>query len=482
MKRQKVLKYFLLIMISFCAGTAGAISLYKWFLQPRLELIYNSGSNPGYFPRRTDMLSAPANTGGVSFVKASEVARPCVVYIKVQSVEQRMPSFWDPFGSIGQVSSSGSGVIISPDGYIVTNNHVVKNANKIEVILNNNKHTFIGKVIGIDASSDLALIKIEAKDLPHIEFANSDNIPIGDWVLAVGNPFNLTSTVTAGIVSAKGRNINLVHNQFPIESFIQTDAAINPGNSGGALVNVDGNLVGINTAILSETGSYAGYGFAIPSNIVKKVVNDLKEFGYLQRAFIEANIVDIDDNIAGDLKDDNINGVYVAKVYEGGNADEAGLKKGDIIIKVNDALIDTRGQFDEQLAYYRPGDKIKLLVKKGSSVKEISVTLTNLKGTTHLERDKVYHSDALGADLSPISKIESERYGVKSGIRISNLSGGGRLSRLNLQDGFIITSFNGKSYTDPEELANAIEKSNGSISIQGINLDGSKGSYSFFGY
>jgi serine protease Do len=480
MNKQKVVKYFLLVFISFCAGLPGAISLYQAYIRPQI-----AGLNPqelSYFPRRASLMSNTGASGGVSFVKASEVARPCVVYIKVQSVEQRMPSFWDPFGSIGQVSSSGSGVIISADGYIVTNNHVVKNASKIEVIMNNNKRTFTGKVIGTDPSSDLALIKIEADNLPYITFANSDNLPIGDWVLAVGNPFNLTSTVTAGIVSAKGRNINLVHNQFPIESFIQTDAAINPGNSGGALVNIDGNLVGINTAILSETGSYAGYGFAIPSNIVKKVVGDLKEFGYVQRAFIEASVVDIDDQIAEKIKDGNVSGVYVKNVIEDGDADKAGLKKGDIILKVNDNRIDTKGQFDEQLAYHRPGDEISLVVQHGSSAKEIKVVLTNLEGTTKLERDKVYHSDALGADFAPISKIEMERYGVNGGIRISNLSGGGRLSRFNLQDGFIITSFNGKSYTDPEELSKAIESAGGSITIQGINLDGSKGSYSFFGY
>lgn len=481
MRKQKILKYFLLILISFCAGIAGAISVYKAYIEP--QLTYNSQSQQGlrYFPTRANMLTAPAPMGGVSFVKTSEIARPCVVYIKVQSVEQRMPSFWDPFGNVGQVSSSGSGVIISSDGYIVTNSHVVKNANKIEVIMNNNKRSFTGKVVGFDASSDLALLKIDADNLPFITFANSDNLPIGEWVLAVGNPFNLTSTVTAGIVSAKGRNINIVHNQFPIESFIQTDAAINPGNSGGALVNIDGALVGINTAIMSETGSYAGYGFAIPSNIVKKVVGDLKEFGYLQRAFIEANVVDIDDNIALALKGDNINGVYVKGVIEGGNAEKAGLQSGDIILKVNDNVIETRGQFDEQLAYRRPGDKITLVVKRGKKAEELTVTLTNLKGTTKLERDKIYHSDILGADLTPISKLEMQKYNVKGGIRISNLSGG-KLSGYNLQDGFIIVSFNNQTYTDPEELAKAIENANGRIIIQGVNLDGSMGTYSYFHY
>ncbi len=447
MKRQKVLKYFLLVLISLFAGITGARSL-----------------PPG---------------AGISFVKASEIARPCVVYIKVQS-EQRVQSFfWDPFGTMGQVSSSGSGVIISSDGYIVTNSHVVKSAEKIEVILNNNKKSFVGKVVGFDASSDLALVKIEASGLPYITFANSDDLPIGDWVLAVGNPFNLTSSVTAGIVSAKGRNINLVHNQFPIESFIQTDAAINPGNSGGALVNVDGNLVGINTAIMSQTGSYAGYGFAIPSNIVKKIIGDLKEFGYVQRAFLEADVVDIDENLAATIKTDNVNGVYVRSVIEDGNADKAGLRKGDIIVKANNNTIETLGQFEEQLAYHRPGDKIALVVKRGNDLTEIKVTLTNMNGTLGLEKSAVYHSEYLGADLSPISKIEMQKYGVGGGIRVSNQSG--RITRFNLQDGFVITSINNQSYTDPKDLEKAIQNAGGTISIQGINADGSKASYFFSG-
>jgi len=450
MKRQKVLKYFLLVIVSLFAGTT-----------------------------RSSCIPLVPPGGGVSFVKASEIARPCVVYIKVQS-EQRVQSFfWDPFGTMGQVSSSGSGVIISSDGYIVTNSHVVKNAEKIEVILNNNKKSFVGKVVGFDASSDLALVKIDATGLPFITFANSDDLPIGDWVLAVGNPFNLTSTVTAGIVSAKGRNISLNRNQFPIESFIQTDAAINPGNSGGALVNVDGNLVGINTAIMSQTGSYAGYGFAIPSNIVKKIIGDLKDFGYVQRAFLEADVVDIDENLAATIKTDNVSGVYVRSVIEDGNADKAGLRKGDVIVKANDKTIETLGQFEEQLAYHRPGDKMSLEIKRGNDLSQIKVTLTNMNGTLGQEKSAVYHSAYLGADLSPISKIEMQKYNVGSGIRVSNQSG--MITRFNLQDGFVITSLNNQSYTDPKELEKAFENAGGTVSIQGINTDGTKASYFFSG-
>jgi Do/DeqQ family serine protease len=428
---------------------------------------------------------------GPDFVKASQVARPCVVYIKVLLAEGEQESpfqgMWDPFGwfgNSGPVAASGSGVIISPDGYIVTNSHVVKGATQIEVVMNNNKRSFTGKVIGIDASSDLALIKIESSGLPFISFANSDELPIGEWVMAVGNPFNLTSTVTAGIVSAKGRNINLVQNQFPIESFIQTDAAINPGNSGGALVNVDGKLVGINTAILSKTGSYAGYGFAIPSNIVKKVINDIKEFGYVQRGFVEADVIDIDDALLKKINDNdaNVNGVYARYVVEGGNGDRAGLKKGDIIIKVNDVDVYTKSNYDEQLAYHRPGDKVKLTVKRGKEIKEVTVTLTNLQGNTSLSSEhNAVHSKTLGADFEPLSKLEKEKYHVTNGIRVTNITSG-PIRSYNLQDGFIITGFNGKEYSDPNDLINAMENAGNQISIQGIDQNGNRQNFSFYRY
>jgi S1-C subfamily serine protease len=358
---------------------------------------------------------------------------------------------------------------------------VVENAEKIEVILNNNKRSYTGTIIGRDPSSDLALIKIEAKNLPHISFANSDNLPIGAWVLAVGNPFNLTSTVTAGIVSAKGRNLNIVQNQFPIESFIQTDAAINPGNSGGALVNTAGELVGINAAIFSKTGSYSGYGFAIPSNIVKKVVSDIKDFGYVQRAFIEADVMDIDEQVLSKLKDENVNGVYVRVVVEDGNADKAGMKAGDLILKVNNHDVDSRAVFDEQLAYHRPGDVVTMTIKRGSEIKDVKVTLTNQRGTTSLEKSKSYHSDYLGADMEEITKLEKEKYGVTNGFRVFNITSG-QIARMNLPDGFIITAFNRKTYNDPASLIKDMEGASGKIIVEGISPNGSRSTYSFYLY
>ncbi len=482
--KQKIVKYFLLVVISFCAGLAGAFALYNQVVLPQIVL-QSQQSNPYQNNYRTAALSSET-AAGVDFVNASDIARPSVVYIKVQStVKQSDPfgfGFWDFFGNIGPVSSSGSGVIISADGYIATNAHVVQNADKIEVVMNNNKRSFIAKVVGMDASSDLAVLKIEAKDLPAIQFANSDQLAIGQWVLAVGNPFNLTSTVTAGIVSAKGRNINIVQNQFPIESFIQTDAAINPGNSGGALVNTDGRLVGINTAILSKTGSYNGYGFAIPANIVRKIVNDIKDFGYVQRAFIEAEVVDIDERILQTLKDDNINGVYAKFVLEGGEAYKAGLRQNDLILQVNGRKIDTRAEFDETLAYHRPGDKVKMIIKRGKEAKELTVTLTNQRGTTTLEKGKSLKSDYLGAEFEEITKMEKEKFGISYGARIFNISSSGQIRKMNLPEGFIITSVNRKNFSSLQDMISTMENATGNIRIDGLNPNGSRASFSFYLY
>jgi len=417
---------------------------------------------------------------GIDFTAASEKTINSVVFIKVVSIEEQKmyDPFFGVFGNIGQVSSSGSGVIISQDGYIVTNYHVVtQNPQKIEVILNNNKRSFNAKVIGVDPSTDLAVLKIEAKNLPPINYANSDDVKIGQWVLAVGNPFNLTSSVTAGIVSAKGRNINIVQNQFPIESFIQTDAAINPGNSGGALVDLEGNLVGINTAILSKTGSYAGYGFAIPVNIVKKVVKDIQEFGFVQRAFIEAEFVDIDTRLANKLNDDNLTGIYVKNVYAGGNAALSGLKKGDIISKFDGKDIDSRSAFDELLSYHRPGDKVKIVLKVDTKEKEIEITLNNDKGVPSLEINSAVQSKSLGASFEEISKIEKERFKLLSGIRLFNIKPNGLISRLNLPENFIVTSFNYQKFNKPEELIKVLETVRGKILFEGINPNGTKGYY-----
>lgn len=416
------------------------------------------------------------------FVKASAVSTPSVVFIKTQStVQYNSPFGWfwdfDPFGSRGEATSTGSGVIVSKDGYIVTNNHVIANANKITVVLNKPKQEYTARVIGTDPGSDLALLKIDANDLPAIVISNSDNLMVGDWVLAVGNPFNLTSTVTAGIVSAKGRNINILRNQFPIESFIQTDAAINPGNSGGALVNTTGELVGINTAIQSNTGSYTGYGFAIPSNIVKKVVKDLIDFGEVKRAFPGMDVADVGSVRASAMKGKE--GVEVTELVEDGPAQKAGIQKGDVVLSVNGRATTGKALYDEYIAYLRPGDDAKLNIWREGTEKEITVKLISKDDNRALMMRGAVSSRVLGADFQPLSAADLKKYNITSGIRLLNVQRGGYISQLGLAEGFIILRFNGREYAEAEELISAMETTTGRIKIEGMDRNGNRSSFSY---
>lgn len=418
------------------------------------------------------------------FVKASAISTQCVVFIKNEStVQYSSPFGWfwdfDPFGSKGKSTSTGSGVIVSRDGYIVTNNHVINGAEKLTVVLNQQKKEFEAKVIGADPSTDLALIKIDAKDLPAISISNSDNLLVGDWVVAVGNPFNLMSTVTAGIVSAKGRNINIVQNQFPIESFIQTDAAINPGNSGGALVNTNGELVGINTAIQSNTGSYTGYGFAIPSNIVNKIVKDLIEFGEVKRAFAGLDVAEVSSEKADALKLTK-DGVLVTELLEDGPAQKAGLKTGDVVLKMDGKATTSKAVFDENLAYHRPGDEIKLTVWRDGQEKDISVKLIDKKNNSALMMKGAVNSKIMGADFQPLGAADLKKYGIDNGIRIMNIRRGGYVDQMGLPEGFVITKFNGKAYSEPEDLISAMESASRKITVEGMTKEGSRQTLSFF--
>jgi serine protease Do len=422
----------------------------------------------------------------LNFVEASKVSTPSVVFIKTISQYQRRSTWgmffdFDPFGSIGKVSSSGSGVIMSKDGYIVTNYHVIRNADEITVNLNQKKRDYVANVIGIDPSTDLALLKIEGDKFPNITLGNSDDARIGDWVLAVGNPFNLTSTVTAGIVSAKGRNISIVDNQFPIESFIQTDAAINPGNSGGALVDMKGNLIGINTAIATKTGSYSGYGFAIPVNIVAKIVKDLIDFGEVQRGFTGMEVEDIDAKTQESLNTTLENGVLVIDVYKEGPASIAGVKEGDIITGIRGKAVNTKALYDEQLAYYRPGENIKVTLIRNGEELEMDLKLINKEGNTEIVKSNSVSSVKLGADFQVLSNYEMKKLGVSSGIKLTNIRNG-LVRRMNLPDGFVITQFNDKSYTKPEGLIKAMENAGGKYKIEGVDSNGNKRYFNFYGY
>ncbi|MDZ4666462.1 MAG: trypsin-like peptidase domain-containing protein [bacterium] len=471
------------ILIGFAGGIAGAFVLNQ-FAQKTVffETVQNNSTSISSVDYKGSSLAS------ADFVKASQASTQSVVFIKTltnqRAYQDPFFDFWngmDFFGRRGPVASSGSGVIMTADGYIVTNFHVVKNADQIEVIMNNNKQSYQAKVIGIDPSTDLALLKINASNLPHIVLGNSDQVQVGEWVLAVGNPFNLTSTVTAGIVSAKGRNINIVNNQFPIESFIQTDAAINPGNSGGALVDLDGKLIGINTAIASNTGSYNGYGFAIPVNIVAKIVKDLVEFKEVQRGFAGIDIKDVDAATAQRLKLNDNHGVLVDFVLAEGPGEQAGIRSGDLILKLNDKDIDSKANFDEQIAYHRPEDKIKVLYSRNGKQETAIVTLLNQERTTAIMKKGTFGSDILGADFQPISKIEKDKLGIKTGYRISNIRQG-RIVQMGIQEGFVITAINKKEYDNVNDLIKALETSRGQTSIEGIFANGGRGVFSFYIY
>jgi S1-C subfamily serine protease len=368
-------------------------------------------------------------------------------------------------------------VIFTSDGYIVTNNHVVENADIIEVI--HDKRTFEAELIGTDPSTDLAVLKIDQTGLPTIKIGSARTLDVGEWVIAVGNPFNLTSTVTAGIVSAKGRQINILKTNFPIESFIQTDAAINPGNSGGALVNVKGELVGINTAILSKTGSYAGYGFAVPVDIVAKIVGDLINYGEVQKSYIGAEMMDIDEQIGKEMDLENWNGVLVHKIQEDGAAAQAGINENDIIIGIDEDKIRSKGEFEELISYHSPGDRIEVTYKRGDQVKKTVVTLTNAEGTTSILKREIYTSRSLGADFEVVPKVERELLGITHGVRIKKIRGG-LIKRLNIEEGFTVTHINQIPIEDPKKLAEILTKIRGKVYIEGVNREGVKGYYSYF--
>lgn len=420
----------------------------------------------------------------VNFTDAAEKTVPAVVYVKTTYAMQNTHSyFFDPFRDFyfgnpqnrPAPQSTGSGVIISDDGYIVTNNHVVNDAAKVEVSLDD-KRTFTAKVVGSDPSTDLALLKIDEKNLPFIPYGSSDNVKVGEWVLAVGNPFNLTSTVTAGIVSAKGRNIHILDNQnFPLESFIQTDAAVNPGNSGGALVNTNGDLIGINSAIASNTGAYAGYSFAIPVNIVKKVMDDLLEYGNVQRGFIGISIRDIDQKLADDKNLKTLRGVYVQALTEGGAAETAGIREGDVITKVGGINVSTTTELQEQVGRFRPGDKIEVALLRNDGEKNVNVVLRNNQGSTRLvKNDETIN--ALGAEFSTPSVDELDQLRITKGVKISKLNAG-KLRSAGIKEGFIITKIDNQKVNSPEELSKFLQNKKDGVLIEGVYPNGLRAYY-----
>lgn len=481
------------LVIAAILGSVITLGAYKAFT-PKASPVTNVNQDT---PSRLTNYNAPQSSlvtpqalapNGVptNFTVAAAKTMPAVVHIQstvnrqTASRSQKRPMspfdfFFDqgnPFDNqqdSSPQSASGSGVIISQDGYIVTNNHVIDGASEIEVSLYN-KQSYTAEVIGTDPSTDLALIKIKDSNLPMLTLANSDNAQVGEWVLAVGNPFNLASTVTAGIVSAKGRNINILKDQAAIESFIQTDAAVNPGNSGGALVNIKGDLLGINTAIATPTGTYAGYSFAVPANIVKKVIEDLKKHGVVQRAFLGVMIRDVDGKLAEELDLAVTRGVYVNELMESGSAIDAGIKPGDVITKVDGVAVNSAPELQEQIGRHRPGDKVKVTLNSKGKEKDIFVVLKNKSGNTDVikKNKKSAVFDVLGADFSEVEANQLEKMRISGGVKINKLYNGKLREQTDIREGFIITKVNDRSVKNLREFTQEIQNRTGGILLEGL--------------
>jgi len=463
-------------LIAFLAGILGAWSFQaldyseiKTVSETNTERKARNFSVNYHSPAPTANSSLP-----VSFVEASEESMESVVFIKnFAGTDYRRYSMFDYFfgerGASPQQVSTGSGVIISADGYIVTNNHVIDRAETIEVV--HQRKTYKATLVGVDPNTDIAVLKIEATNLPAIKQGSSRDLRIGEWVIAVGNPFNLTSTVTAGIVSAKERQINILGGDFPLESFIQTDAAINPGNSGGALVNIKGELVGINTAILSRTGSYTGYGFAVPVDIATKVANDLIQYGEVQKAIPGVDVVDITPELAEEMGLKSLDGVIVTHVIREGAAEGSGIQKNDVITEINGASIKGKGNFEEALSYFYPGDKVSMTLLRNNNKSTAQLTLQNLEGGTGIIKREFYSSQILGARLESVNAIERDRLNIPHGIKITSLSRG-YLRDLGLGNGFIITQINGKPARNPSVIGEFLEKYSGKLLLEGVTPKG----------
>ncbi|WP_246558577.1 Do family serine endopeptidase [Hymenobacter piscis] len=436
---------------------------------------------------------------GLNFTAAAATVTPAVVHVMTEyapKASQNEMSRMDPFlrqffgdemdqyqgrgRQQGPQQGSGSGVIIAANGYIVTNNHVIDKADKIEVVMDD-KRKFQAELVGTDPTTDLALLKVKADNLPFIRYGNSDEVRVGEWVLAVGNPFNLNSTVTAGIISAKGRNINILRREdgMGVESFLQTDAVVNPGNSGGALVNLNGDLIGINSAIASQTGSFVGYSFAVPSSIVSKVIDDLLKYKVVQRALLGVQIREVDAQLASEKKLKNLNGVYVMGAGKNSSAAEAGLQEGDVITEINGAKVNTSSQLQEQVARFRPGDKIKVTYLRDEKSRTTTATLRNATGTTDVIREVAATGLKYeGATLAPVTRQELNKLGIEGGAKISGIRNS-NFRETGIADGFIITRIDKNKVEKPQDVQRYLEaaKETDGALVEGIYPDGRKAYY-----
>jgi len=478
---KKYAGYFLMAVLG------GLISLGGYALLQK-----NSGNIQGV-PQQVTPVQLASMSGEApvypDFTVAANTSIHAVVHIKTEyerknSLYDNFFNFHDFFGDSpyqqGPLQGAGSGVIISPDGYIVTNNHVVQDASKIEIVLND-KRSYEGTIVGTDASTDLAVVRIKETNLPFLSYGNSDELQIGEWVLAVGNPFNLTSTVTAGIVSAKARNINILGTPdgSSIESFIQTDAAVNRGNSGGALVNTRGELVGINAAIASGNGFYAGYSFAIPVNIVKKVVGDLIEYREVQRAFLGVSIREIDSKFAEEQGIKGLRGVFVSEVNDGSAAKEAGIIKGDVITSINKITVNSTSELLEQVSRYRPGEKVVVGISRDGADKTFNVTLRNREGNMSLVANETKDVlPDLGAKMQVASGDLLRKLGVDHGIQVTEL-GDGLLRNAGIREGYVITEIDKKPIRSVDDVSKILSNKKGGILLEGIYPNKIRAYYGF---
>jgi len=483
---------FKTLIIGIIGGSLPLIIFLATLKKPA-ENSKNTGYNSEYLidgNRRVPVKNANfSGLNSIDFREASKNSINSVVHVTTKVVHTSFQRdifqefFYGPgaggkeFKQFG--SGAGSGVFISSKGYIVTNNHVIENASEIQVVLNDNSK-YDATIVGTDPSTDIAVIKIEGENFPSIPLGNSDDLEIGEWVLAVGNPFNLTSTVTAGIVSAKARNINLLNgnadkNIFPIESFIQTDAAVNPGNSGGALVNSSGELVGINTAIASQTGSYSGYSFAVPVNLVQKVMRDLIDYGIVQRGYLGVQIADITQEIQTERSLPNLKGVYVAGVVEDGSAEKAGLKEGDVILRVGTKEINSSAALQEEIGKMRPGDKVAITIRSSKGAEQTKeVVLRNKEGQTDLiTKEEIKKNYALGATFENLTEKEKKSLNIDHGIKIKTITAG-KLKSLGLKEGVIISKINNEPVKTIEQLTSKLNDSNRGILLEIMSSSGRK--------
>ena len=474
------------ILITLLSALAGGLTAYA--------VVKTMDRVPEYEVSESQVHGAKFRTVNLSqdnwpdFTYAAESAVDAVVYVKVtstQTMQSQAPnSIFDFFFGLPQQGApqqrervgSGSGVIIREDGYIVTNNHVIDGATKIEVTLNNNQK-YQATLVGTDPATDIALLKIDAQELPVVPFGDSDKLRLGEWVIAIGSPYDLRSTITAGIVSAKGRSMPNYTGEFKIESFIQTDAAVNPGNSGGALVDKAGNLVGINTAIVSQTGSYTGYSFAVPVNIVKKIVYDLMDYGSVKRAILGITMQEIDDKIADELKLSSRNGVYIVEVSKSGAADKAGIKAGDVLVAIDSIRLTNSASVQEAVSRFSPGDKAVVTVIRDGKEKNMEVVF---KGTSQ-ENGTLSDDGSVAFYGSSIKAADDEtlkKFGLKSGVEIVEL-GPGKMMEAGATEGFIILYVNDHPVKTPEDVIEIVKKSKRTVFIEGVTPSGRTGYFGF---